>query len=73
MRGVEATHVIERELPNKYKQADAATRHRRYCEIIGDNSCRLLLVTACVTVPHDIEPPRIGIMNIVPNDFAVFE
>jgi LEA14-like dessication related protein len=32
-----------------------------------------LLVTACATVPHDIEPPKISIANIAPKDFAVFE
>jgi LEA14-like dessication related protein len=32
-----------------------------------------LLLTTCATVPHDIEPPRIGIANIAPKDFAVFE
>jgi len=33
----------------------------------------VLFVTACATVPPDIEPPKIGIANIAPKDFAVFE
>ena len=33
----------------------------------------LVCVTACTTVPHDIEPPKITIANIVPKDIAVFE
>ena len=33
----------------------------------------LLCVTACATVPPDIEPPKIGIANITPKDFAIFE
>lgn len=33
----------------------------------------MLCVTACATVPPDIEPPKIGIVNIAPKDLAVFE
>lgn len=33
----------------------------------------MLCVTACATLPPDIEPPKIGIVNIVPKDLAVFE
>jgi LEA14-like dessication related protein len=33
----------------------------------------MLCVTACATVPPDIEPPKIGIVNIAPKDFGVFE
>jgi LEA14-like dessication related protein len=33
----------------------------------------ILFVTACATVPPDIEPLKIGIANIAPKDFAVFE
>ena len=32
-----------------------------------------LLVTACATVPSDIEPPKITIANIVPKEVTVFE
>jgi len=32
-----------------------------------------LLVTACATVPSDMEPPKINIANIAPKDFAMFE
>lgn len=33
----------------------------------------VLCVTACATVPRDIEPPKISIANIAPKDVAVFE
>jgi len=33
----------------------------------------VLFVTACATVPPDIEPLKIGIANIAPKDVAVFE
>ena len=33
----------------------------------------VLCLTACATVPPDIEPPKIRIANIAPIDFAVFE
>ena len=33
----------------------------------------LLCLTACATVPSDIEPPKISIVNIAPKDVAVFE
>ena len=33
----------------------------------------VLCLTACATVPRDIEPPKFSIANIVPKDVAVFE
>jgi LEA14-like dessication related protein len=33
----------------------------------------LVCLTACATVPSDIEPPKISIANIAPKDVAVFE
>lgn len=33
----------------------------------------VLCLTACATMPPDIEPPRISIANIAPKDVAVFE
>jgi len=33
----------------------------------------VLCLTACATVPPDIEPPKISIANIAPKDFSVFE
>lgn len=33
----------------------------------------VLCVTACATVPRDIDPPKFSIANIVPKDVAVFE
>ena len=33
----------------------------------------VLCLTACATVPRDIEPPKLSIANIVPKDVAVFE
>lgn len=33
----------------------------------------MLCLTACATVPPDIEPPKISIANIEPKDFAVLE
>lgn len=33
----------------------------------------LVCLTACATVPSNIEPPKISIANIAPKDFAVFE
>jgi LEA14-like dessication related protein len=33
----------------------------------------VLFVTACASVPHDMEPPKVGIANIAPKDLAVFE
>ena len=33
----------------------------------------VLFVTACATVPSDIEPPKITIANIAPKDVAIFE
>jgi LEA14-like dessication related protein len=33
----------------------------------------MVCLTACATVPPDIEPPKIGIVNIIPKDVAVFE
>jgi LEA14-like dessication related protein len=33
----------------------------------------VFFVTACATVPPDIEPLKIGIANIAPKDVAVFE
>lgn len=33
----------------------------------------VLFLTACATVPRDIEPPKIGIANITPKDLTVFE
>jgi LEA14-like dessication related protein len=32
-----------------------------------------LLVTACATVPSEMEAPKITVANIAPKDFAVFE
>jgi len=32
-----------------------------------------LLVTACATMPRDVEAPKIGIANIAPKDVGVFE
>ena len=36
-------------------------------------SLTVLCLTACATVPSDIEPPKITIANIAPKDVAVFE
>ena len=33
----------------------------------------LVCLTACATVPSDIEPPKISLANIAPKDVAVFE
>ncbi len=33
----------------------------------------MLCLTACATVPSDIDPPKISIANIAPKDVAVFE
>lgn len=33
----------------------------------------VVCLTACATVPPDMEPPKIGIVNITPKDVAVFE
>lgn len=33
----------------------------------------LVCLTACATVPSDMEPPKITLANIAPKDFAVFE
>jgi LEA14-like dessication related protein len=33
----------------------------------------VLCLTACATVPRDIDPPKISIANIAPKDFSVFE
>jgi LEA14-like dessication related protein len=32
-----------------------------------------LVFTACSTLPRDIEPPRMNIVNIAPKDIAIFE
>lgn len=42
----------------------------RVCVLL---SMTVLCLTACATVPRDIEPPKISIANITPKDVAVFE